>query len=95
MFIFSIIDGAVSVYLVLIVIRATMSWLKPEVIYAYAGFFRIVEKIVDPLLNFVRKVFPANMGGMDLSPVIAMLFVETMKYLLFFIARLLIAKLAA
>ncbi len=95
MLIFRIIDGIVSVYLVLIVIRATMSWLKPEVIYNYAGFFRIAERLVDPLLNFARRIFPANIGRMDLSPVIAILFVETMKYLLFFIIKMLITKQAA
>lgn len=79
-----IIQGIATLCMFLILIRSLMTWLKQEVIVRFYSFFNIVAKITDPLLNLIRKVFPSYMGRVDLSPLIALLLVEVVKYLLIF-----------
>ena len=87
--IIDIIQGAATLYMFLILIRSLMTWLKQEVIVRYYGFFNAVAKITDPLLNIVRKIFPSYMGRVDLSPIIALMLVEVLKYLLIYGVKLL------
>lgn len=86
-----IIDSVVFLYVILIAIRVLMMWFRPEVIYAYKKFFDIVARLVDPLLALVRRLFPANIGRMDLSPVIAVVLVETVKFIILYFIRLLMS----
>jgi uncharacterized protein YggT (Ycf19 family) len=85
-----LLDAAALIYVMLIAIRALMSWLRPEVIYAYKKFFDLAARLVDPLLIFVRKVFPAGLGRVDLSPLIAVILVETVKFIIVYFIRLLL-----
>jgi uncharacterized protein YggT (Ycf19 family) len=86
-----LIEAAAFVYVILIAVRALMTWLKPEVLYTYKKFFELTAGLVDPLLIFVRKAFPVNIGRVDLSPVIAVVLVETAKYILVHFIRMLMA----
>lgn len=62
---------------VLIVIHAVASWFRPDP----RGWYRILNGIVDPLLHPIRAVLPA-MGGMDLSPMVAILLLSGLRSLL-------------
>jgi len=75
-----IINGMATVYMFLILIRSLMTWLRQEVIAKFFGFFDAVAKVTDPVLNLIRKFFPSYIGRVDLSPFIALLLVEIIKY---------------
>lgn len=85
-----LLDAAALIYVILIAIRALMAWLKPEVIYTYKKFFDFILAAVDQLLGLVRRVFPSNIGRVDLSPVIAIFMVETVKYIIIYFLTLVV-----
>lgn len=87
--IIDIIQGTATVYMFLILIRSLMTWLRQDVIERFYGFFNAVAKVTDPFINFIRKIFPSYMGRVDLSPLIALMLVEVVKYLLVYAVKFL------
>ncbi|MCX7083505.1 MAG: YggT family protein [Methylococcales bacterium] len=55
--------------------RAVLSWVNPGAFYAAAS---IVEALSNPILNLCRKMIP-NLGGIDLSPLAALLLLQMAK----------------
>ena len=68
-----------ALYMFAIMIRAFVSWLREDIIYRYAGFFRFVNKITNPLIYFIRKYLPSVYRNIDFSPVIAIFFIYAAK----------------
>ena len=58
--------------------RALLSWMNPGAFYALAS---IVEALSKPILNLCRKVIP-DLGGLDLSPLAALLLLQMAKMVL-------------
>jgi YggT family protein len=71
--IFDVIGSVLSLLSTLIFVEVIVSYL---VMYgklsAYSPFVRTLRKIVDPLLNPVRRIMPRT-GPMDFSPLIVMI----------------------
>jgi YggT family protein len=65
-----VLDVALSVYLWLIIIRALLSWVNPD---PYNPIVRFLNRVTDPLLSWIRRKLPLVYGGIDLSPMIAIL----------------------
>jgi YggT family protein len=61
---------AVNVYVWLIVIRAFLSWVRPN---PNSTFMRILSGLTDPALVFARRAFPLRLGGLDFSPIVLIL----------------------
>ncbi|MEI6145825.1 MAG: YggT family protein [Methylococcales bacterium] len=55
--------------------RALLSWMNPGNFYAAAS---IVDAVSKPILNLCRKMIP-DLGGIDLSPLAALLFLQMAK----------------
>ena len=55
--------------------RAILSWMNPGAFYAAAS---IVDALSNPILNLCRKMIP-NLGGIDLSPLAALLLLQMAK----------------
>jgi len=55
--------------------RAILSWMNPGAFYAVVS---IVEALSNPILNLCRKMIP-NLGGIDLSPLAALLLLQMAK----------------
>jgi len=55
--------------------RAVLSWVNPGAFYAAAS---IVDALSNPILNLCRKMIP-NLGGIDLSPLAALLLLQMAK----------------
>lgn len=53
-----------------IIIRAFLSWIKPD---PYNGFVQFIYRVTEPYLSRIRKYLPINFGGADFSPVIAVI----------------------
>lgn len=67
-------DALLWIYTILIIIRVLMSWLPsiPEnpVIRGILGF---VEDVTEPYLAIWRRLIPPIGGGLDISPIVAIL----------------------
>lgn len=72
-----LIDTAVDVYVLLIIIRAILSWVNPN---PYHPAVHFVHRVTEPVLRPVRQILPP-LGGFDLSPIvviIALIFVKNL-----------------
>ena len=65
----------INVFVFAVFARAILSWLNPGSFNAAAS---ILDTLTDPLLDIIRKVIP-NLGGLDLSPLAALLLLQLAK----------------
>ena len=61
-----------------IFLRAILSWVQPN---PYNPIVRFIDRVTDPILRPLQRHLP-NLGGIDLSPLVAMLLIEAAKMLL-------------
>ncbi len=64
-----------NIYMWIIIGRALISWVNPD---PYNPIVRFLYKATEPLLYRVRRVLPV-MGGLDLSPMVALLAIVFLK----------------
>ncbi len=65
---------------ILVVVRAILSWVDPN---PYNPLVRIVTTLTEPLLRpFRRWVPPERTGGLDLSPLFAVLAIKLIELIL-------------
>jgi YggT family protein len=63
-----------------IIIRAVLSWVNAD---PYNGFVRLICVITEPILRPFRRLLPPwKLGGVDLSPVFAILTIELIRIFL-------------
>ncbi len=77
--IIDLIDKAIWILTLLIIVRAVLSW-GPSIDY-WHPLIHWIMRITDPVLLPVRRVLPP-VGGLDLSPLVAILLVRFAGYLL-------------
>jgi YggT family protein len=66
----------------IIIIRALISWVNPD---PFNPIVQFLHRITDPLLYRIRKTFPFTvLGGIDFSPVVALL---TIMFLRMFVVK--------
>lgn len=65
----------INVFVFAIFARAILSWMNPGVFNAAAS---ILTTLSEPVLGICRKIIP-NLGGMDLSPMAALLLLQLAK----------------
>jgi YggT family protein len=73
-----LIQGAVTLATLMIVVRAFWSWISP---YPSNPLQSFVWNVTEPILAPVRALLP-GMGGLDLSPLVAILLLQGLEYLL-------------
>lgn len=78
-----IVNMGLSIYFYIIIARALISWVNPD---PYNPIVRFLYQVTEPVLYRIRRWIP-NLGGIDLSPIIAMLVI---KFLQFFVVETLI-----
>ena len=61
---------AASIYVWLVVIRVLLTWINPN---PYTPVMRFLTRATDPLLNWARRAMPLTLGGLDFSPILAIL----------------------
>ena len=64
-------DLAIQIYIFIIVGRALISWVNPD---PYNPIVRFLHKATDPVFYRIRRVHPLVFGGMDLAPMVVLLF---------------------
>ena len=66
-----ILDRAVGIYMLVIVVRAIMSWFRPNL---RNPVVRFLNAVTDPVMNPVRDLIyyrlRLNLGGIDISPLV-------------------------
>ncbi len=67
-----------TVFLVAVIIHVILSWVSPG---RYNPVIGLVHKLSDPILKPIRKLIP-SLGGLDLSPLFATLFLLVAKMLI-------------
>ena len=63
----------------LVVIRALLSWVNPD---PFNPIVRFIEAMTEPLLGPIRQMLPPWKLGLDISPLVAILFLYFMKVFL-------------
>lgn len=66
------------VFLFAIIIQVIISWVAP---HQYNPFNILLHQLTDPLLKPIRRFIPA-LGGMDFSPLIAILLIQLSMYII-------------
>ncbi|MHB1494876.1 MAG: YggT family protein [Acidithiobacillus sp.] len=61
-----------------ILIRAILSWVQPD---PRNPIVQLLERVTGPILYPLQRIIPP-LGGIDLSPLVAMLLIELIKGLL-------------
>ncbi|WP_298170147.1 YggT family protein [Acidithiobacillus sp.] len=61
-----------------ILIRAILSWVQPDPRHPIVQF---LDRVTGPILYPLQRIIPP-LGGIDLSPLVAMLLIELLKGLL-------------
>ena len=79
-----VVSAVIVVYQVLILIRVLLSWVNPNpyrpvVVHPLVG---LLSQITDPILNPLRRAIPPIGGTLDISPVVAILILEILRWIL-------------
>lgn len=70
----------VTSYKWIIIIRALLSWVSPD---PYNPIVQFLTRITEPALKPIRKLMPPwKMGGLDISPLVAILALIFLEYAL-------------
>lgn len=72
-----LIELLLNVYLVAIIVRAILSWVNPD---GYNPAATVLISLTEPILRPFRQAIPM-VGGIDLSPLVALLAIQVVKML--------------
>ncbi len=76
----ALVDFVYKALLALIVIRVLLSWV-PDLGRRFPALVHAVSQITSPILDPIRRFMPP-IGGLDLSPLVAMLLLALVRNLL-------------
>lgn len=62
-----ILDKLLSVYMLVVIVRALLSWVRPD---PYNPVVRFINGLVDPVTYRISRVLPTRIGMIDISPII-------------------------
>lgn len=70
------------IYMWVIIIRALVSWVNPD---PYNPIIQILVRITEPVLRPLRRLVPPRkLGGLDISPILAILLIQLIRYILIY-----------
>ena len=79
-----IVDSLINFYNILIIVYCLLAWIPMNPNGLLADIGAVLDGIVGPYLNFFRRIMPP-MGGIDFSPVIAVLALTFIERLLVYL----------
>ena len=74
-----VIDMALSIYMWVVIIRALISWVRPD---PYNPIVRILNGLVDPVTYRIARIIPTRFGMLDVAPLILILAIYFLKFFL-------------
>lgn len=75
-FIGNLLIGLLQLYSLLIIIRAVLSWVGAD---PRNQLVRVIHSLTDPVLEPIQSVIPPIGGTIDISPLVALVFVQLLK----------------
>jgi len=73
-----IVIGLLTIYCGVILVRALISWVSPD---PYNPIVRFLVLVTEPVLRPLRRLVPpSKLGGIDISPLLAILILQFLKY---------------
>jgi YggT family protein len=72
-----VLEIVLEVYMWVIIVRALISWVNPD---PYNPIVQLLSRLTEPMLRPIRKLAPPHKVGIDLSPLIAVLFIIFLQY---------------
>lgn len=79
-----VLDIILNIYMWVIIIAALISWVTPD---PYNPIVRFLYRATEPVLRPIRRTIGTALGGIDVSPIIAILGIMFLRY---FIVRSLV-----
>ena len=71
-----------NIYTWVIIIRALISWVSPD---PSNPIVQILHRLTEPVLKPLRRIVPPHkLGGLDVSPILAILLIQLIKYTLIY-----------
>ena len=67
-----VLNAVLTLYTWVLLARVVISWISAD---PYNPIVRVICNLTDPLLDRLRKSLPMHVGGVDLSPVVALLII--------------------
>jgi YggT family protein len=68
-----ILDRAVYIYMLVIVVRAIMSWFRPNPRNPVVRFlYAVTDPVLHPVRDFIYYRLRLNLGGIDISPLVVL-----------------------
>ncbi len=91
-----VIDIAIYVYSGLVIIRAVMSWFRPDPANKFVRFIhKLTDPVLEPVRSFIMEKLGLYMGGIDFSPLIVILALGALSRLIHWGAGALLGYLVA
>jgi YggT family protein len=75
----NLVDVAIQAYILIIIVRALISWVSPD---PYNPVVRFLHRVTEPVLRPIREHLPTTAMGFDLSPVVAILVLTLLQWFL-------------
>lgn len=72
----TVLDYALSLYMIVIIVRALISWVSPD---PYNPIVRFLYAITEPVLEPIRRFLPFTSVGIDFSPVVVFFIIIFLK----------------
>ena len=79
LFLIALVSDVAQVLALLIIVRVVLSWI-PSVDYGHP-VIRAIIRVTDPVLLPIRRLVPP-LGGLDVTPIAALLLIQVVRYLL-------------
>jgi len=72
----SFVSWLLSIYIWIVIIRAVLSWVRPD---PYNPIVRFISGLVDPVTYHISKIIPTRVGMVDLSPLILIVIIQLIQ----------------
>ena len=71
-----VLDMILSIYIWIVIVAALITWVNPD---PYNVIVRVLRQLTEPLFGTIRRKLPFG-GGIDFSPVVAILLIYLTKW---------------
>ncbi|WP_321530732.1 YggT family protein [uncultured Desulfuromonas sp.] len=79
-----LVDLVFSIYVLILVGRALISWVNPD---PYNPIVRFLHSATDPVLYRIQRLVPLQFGGIDFSPLVLLLALSFVQRILVVVLR--------
>jgi YggT family protein len=74
-----ILNNLIFLYMWVILIAAVLTWVRPD---PYNPVVQLLYRLTQPAYAFVRRIMPTTFNGIDLSPLIIIIFLQIVQVLI-------------